>query len=70
MSIVGNAVTNDVLLQNMKGLLGNNDGNSSNDFVARNGTLYDASSSEENIWSFGTSCKTGCFTSFYFLLFQ
>ena len=40
------------------GLLGNADGNPSNDFIARNGSIISADSNEEKIYyGFGQSCK-------------
>ena len=57
LNILGKAATNDSDLANMTGLLGNNDGNADNDLLSRTGILYKASSTEEQLWDFGTSCK-------------
>ena len=40
-----------------RGLLGNLDGNATNDFVYRNGTMIPDSSSDREIHGFGQSCK-------------
>lgn len=42
---------------NTKGLLGNNDGDASNDFRLKNGTLLSVNSTEEQLFEFGMSCK-------------
>lgn len=65
LDIVCTAPRGSPTLANMKGLLGNNDGNEDNDFVSRNGTKYDSSSSEEQLWSFGNSCKIHPFLPLY-----
>ena len=44
-----------------RGLLGNFDGNKSNEFVYRNGTMIPDSSSDREIHNFGQSCEdTSC----------
>ena len=40
-----------------RGLLGNMDGNATNEFVYRNGTMIPDSSSDREIHNFGQSCK-------------
>lgn len=41
----------------MKGLLGNFDGNSTNDFKAPNGDITPSNSVESVIYTFGKKCK-------------
>ena len=47
----------DQFMGQAKGLLGNLDGNATNDFVYRNGTMIPDSSSDREIHGFGQSCK-------------
>lgn len=42
------------------GLLGNFDGNASNDFTFKDGHIIDANSSEREVFPFGQSCKYYC----------
>ena len=56
LDIVANAPTDDFRLSNMSGLLGNNDGDKTNDFILRNSSQFPRSSSERDLWTFGISC--------------
>ena len=47
----------DQFMGQARGLLGNFDGNATNDFVYRNGTMIPNSSSDREIHGFGQSCK-------------
>ena len=53
-----------------RGLLGNMDGNATNEFVYRNGTMIPDSSSDREIHNFGQSCKnpTKIFKAAFILL--
>ena len=47
-------------MMDARGLLGNFDGNSTNDFIFRNGTMIPDSSTDREIHNFGQSCKYTC----------
>lgn len=57
LDIVTSAPEDGYFARNTKGLLGNNDGDASNDFQLKNGTTLAINSSEEQLFEFGSSCK-------------
>ena len=48
----------DEFMMDSRGLLGNFDGNSTNEFVFRNGTMIPDNSTDREIHNFGQSCKS------------
>ncbi|XP_052791745.1 uncharacterized protein LOC128225887 [Mya arenaria] len=57
LDIVSSMPENEEFKGNIRGLLGNNDGDSSNDFVLRNSSVLLNTSSEEELFAFGESWR-------------